>query len=57
MSKRTDLETQLVNSVSQVWGSNSAEALVGLLSSLVTEQELETIAKDHQQTKDTSKEL
>ena len=45
-SNRVQLEQAIVNCSRYIWGDNSTEYVVGLLSSVVTENQLEILANN-----------
>ena len=45
-SNRVQLEQKIVNYSRYIWGDNSTEYVVGLLSSVVTENQLEILANN-----------
>ena len=55
LEERAALEMTIVNCSKQVWGNNSTEYVVGLLSSIVTKEQLRALANNL--IKDTTKEM
>ena len=55
LEERAALEMTIVNCSKQVWGNNSTEYVVGLLSSIVTKEQLRALANNL--IKDTTKEI
>ena len=46
LEERAALEMTIVNCSKQVWGNNSTEYVVGLLSSIVTKEQLRALANN-----------
>ena len=46
LEERAALEMTIVNCSKQVWGNNSTEYVVGLLSSIVTKEHLRALANN-----------
>ena len=55
LEERAALEMTIVNCSKQIWGNNSTEYVVGLLSSIVTKEQLRALANNL--IKDTTKEM
>ena len=55
LQERAALEMTIVNCSKQIWGDNSTEYVVGLLSSIVTKEHLRALANNL--IKDTTKEM
>ena len=55
LEERAALEMTIVNCSKQVWGNNSTEYVVGLLSSIVTKEQLRALANNL--IKDTTEEI